>query len=363
MKKPSLRSVIFRLFVLIITIVFVVVGSFVKFNIKDDIEQIYSVFIGKKSQYVGIIEVWNIDTFESGVKPKSSYIENIAKKFQQKNKGVYVMVRNLTVGECENLLKENVLPDIFSCSYGVAEMVKDYIRPFEKESDHLCNNFLDAGKGVDGKLYALAWCVGFYSLISTRSKLEKTGKNFENVKLNEIALSSDYSYRVGKNEKISKSLVYGESLYLMPKNALDAYNKARSIQIDENEENQIRLKSQYSAYSAFLANDASILLGTHRDVFKMIKREESGSVSDVVYLPLTNWTDLVQYSLLCENKDEKRRKVAEEFAVFLTEKENQMKLEDIGMFSVCDAEMLNLKGVMRDITPEIISGFELNGII
>ena len=362
MKKLKLKSVCFRIFVLLLSIVLIFVVNNSALGNDDALDYIYGTFIGSKSDYNGVIEVWNIDTFEGGYKSKFSFLDDMAKSFQKKNKGVYVVTRNITIGECEYLLSQNELPDIISCSYGVSEKIKDYICSFENYNSKVLNNFIEAGKGNDGDVYGLAWCAGFYSLISTKSKLEKVGVEFENVKLNEIAFTSSYNYNIGKKEKLSKSIIYGTNEYLMPKKALEAYNKLKSIQIEEDLNNEIKLKSQYSAYISFLSNDATILLGTQRDICRMSGRVEKGKMSDVVYLPLMNWTDLVQYSFVCKSDNEQRKRTAEKFACFLTEEVNQKKLEDIGLFPVIEVKDTLLKGVMRDIILENIGDCEVEKI-
>lgn len=362
MKKIGIKSVLFRIISLTMAIVFVVFISRTNLDGSDDMKQIYGSFVGQKSSYNGMIEVWNIDSFESGIKSKQSHLEKMAKKFQKRNKGVFVMVRNLTLGECLNSLKNGVSPDIISCSYGVSEILREYFVPFESKDIKIYDNILNAGKGEDDKLYGLAWCVGFYALISTKAKIEKSGNCFEDVKLNEIAFESGYNYKSGKKEKVSKSIVFGMGDYLMPKNAIDAYNKSRSIQISQNENEELVLKSQYSAYTSFLSNDATILLGTHRDMFRMSAREEKGNVCDVVYLPLLEWTDLVQFSFICKNDNLKRKIIAEEFARFLTLKENQEELDEMGMFPVCKVENFEKSGVMSHITLEIFGDLELKRV-
>ncbi len=363
MKKLKFKNVMFRVFVLALAVIFVSFVPKLSFDAGDDLKYIYGSFIGQKSSYNGMIEIWNVDSFESGLKPKFSYLEEMAKRFQKKYKGVYVMLRNLTIGECENLIKAGTKPDLISCSYGVVEKIKPYVCAFEKSSQDVLQNFADAGKGEDGKTYGIAWCTGFYFLISTNSKLEKAGVDVESAMLNKIAFDAGYEYKAGKKTKVSKSLVFGTADYLMPKNALKAYNKARSIQIQENENEELNLKSQYSAYTSFLSNDATILLGTHRDVFKMQAREENGKVSDVVCLPLADWTDLVQFSFLIKNDNKERSEMAEKFALFLTEIQNQKQLEKIGLFSVTGAKNESFKGVMCDITLENISDCELKKVI
>ena len=361
MRKIKLKTCLFRIFIFVMAVVFVFVVTKSNFDFVDDVRYIYSTFIGQKSPYNGIIEVWNIDSFESGLKSKASFLEDMGKVFQKRNKGVYVLVRNLTIGECENLISKGETPDLISCSYGVVDKIKEYITAFDGEINDLADKFLNAGKEND-ELYGLAWCVGFYSLISTKSKIEKAGYDLENVSLNEIAYLSGYEYKIGKKVKVSKSIAFGTGDYLMPKNALKAYNKARSIQIEEDINEELNLKSQYSAYTSLLSNDATILLGTHRDVFRMVNREEKGKVSDVVYLPLLNWTDLVQFSFLCNNDNKLRKLTAEKFAKFLIEDDVQEKVQEIGMFSVKSLQTLKIKGVMRDIILENFNDLEIKSI-
>lgn len=363
MRKVKWKNIAFRTIVLIMAVMLVFVTTKANIEYGDDFKYIYSTFIGNKSAYNGMIEVWNIDSYESGLKSKSSYLEQMGKKFQKTNKGVYVLVRNLTIGECENLLNNGVVPDLISCSYGVSEKIKDFIRPFESDDVQVFDNFLNAGRTDDGNLYALPWCFGIYALISTKTKLEKAGYEFEGVKLNEIVYESSYEYKIGKKIKTSKSLIFGSGMYLLPKKSLTAYNKSRSIQIEERINEELNLKSQYSAYTSFLSDNATILLGTHRDVFRMMNREEKGKVSDVVYLPLLNWSDLVQFSFLCKNDDNQRKLIAEKFAKFLVDLSNQKMLEEIGMFPVVTVENLKLKGVMCDIICENFSNIEVDRVI
>lgn len=359
MKK--FKNIIFRALILAFALVLVFVSPHFSFLLGDDFNLIYSTFIGKKSEFQGIIEVWNIDTFESGTASKTSYIEKIAQKFQKENKGTYVLVRNLTQGECENLLASGELPDVFSCSYGIVEVIRDYIKPFENIPSEVNDKFLNAGK-INNELYALAWCAGMYCLISTKSKLEKAGVDAENVKLNEIAYDAGYEYKSGKNTKISASICYGTGMYLMPKNSLNAYNKARSIQVTEGEKNELKLKTGYSAYCSFLANDATILLGTHRDICRMKLREEKGKVSDVEYLPLNCWTDLVQFALVTKKGGSAQNKLAENFARALADSANQNEIEAIGMFPVTKVSETSYMGTMRDIILENFSDLELKSV-
>ena len=95
MKKYFNKNVIRRGVVLLLAIILVLSSSSLKFLLGDEMSQIYGSFIGKKSDYNGVIELWNIDSFESGTKPKNAFLQQCASRFQNENKGVYVVVRNL----------------------------------------------------------------------------------------------------------------------------------------------------------------------------------------------------------------------------------------------------------------------------
>ncbi len=313
---------------------------------------IYSAFIGNKSDYRGVIELWNIDSFESGTYSKMTYLQQCLNKFQQKNKGTYVVIRNLSEGECLNLMNGGVFPDLISCSYGVSEKFKQYFSVFSTGEFDIKKEFLQAGSNKKGEIVGLPWCYGCYYLISSQTKLDKVDGLQGGCNLNEIAFDCEYEYKAGKHIKTSKSIVFGEGDYLMPKNALIAYNKARSIQTENLSQSELVMKSQYSAYSAFLANDATILLGTQRDVWRMMAREDSGKVSNVIYLPLSNWTDLVQYVFILKTSEGNRRNCAEKFAASIVSEDNQKEIEKIGMFPVRDVDGALYDGVMRDIIPE-----------
>ena len=361
MKKLVFKQVVFRLLILILAVVFAVVAPRSKLFESDEMEYIYKAFVGNKSDYRGMLEIWNIDAFESGIKSKVTYLEYCAQKFQKLNKGTYVIVRNLTQSECVNLIKNGEMPDVLSCSYGLLGDVEDYFRAFSSEENKVDSKFIEAGKGADGALYGLAWAYGCYYLISTQANLVKAGK--ETCDLNEIAYECGYEYKIGKKTKQSKSLVYAECNGIMPKRALDAYNIARSIQINADPQAEIKLQSQYSAYTSFLANNASILLGTHRDMLRLKAREESGKISELVYTPLVNWTDLVQFAFLTQRGSDIRKQYAEKFAFYLVDEKNQTKLDEVGLFSVLGISDDFKSGIMRDIIPNNISDLRPKSII
>lgn len=360
MNKSRLKKIGFRFLLLVCGVLLFVYLPFLHLKKYDEMSLIYRTFIGESSEYQGMIEIWNIDTFESGTMSKTSFLESRAKVFQSKYKGLYFMIRNVTENECFNMIDSGQRPDLFSCSYVVAERVREYVCAFEAQNADIYPNFLQAGK-VDGLIYAMPWCAGFYSLISTKEKLEKAGKYSEDVCLADVAFDSGYSYKLGKKEKTSVSLTFGANGKLMPQNAILAYNKNSIVQengVDANAKNQ----TQYSAYSKFVINEATILLGSQRDLFRIQNKQKQGKMEDVLVCPLTGYTDMVQFMMLAKNEDGLRKKYAEKFALFLVEEDSQKAVEKMGMFAVKHFPETSYEGIMRDITLGNISDCRLFGV-
>lgn len=333
-------------------------------DVSGNFSFISGVFVGSKSKYQGVIEVWNIDTFESGSAPKSNYLSKVAGIFQKENRGLYVLIRNLTEFECLNLLSSGLSPDIFSCSYAVASELRDYVVPFSSsENIDVSDNILASGV-VDDSLYALPWCMGVYCLISTASHLSKAKFDItQDFSLADIALSVGYEIKSKNSTKIISSLTYGSQKYLLPKQALNSYNNkglitTSSYSLDKN----VNSQTPYGAYSKFLAGDSVILLGTQRDICRMENRVSQGKASDVFYKPLTTFTDLIQFTLISRTDDEIKRNLCEDFCKKLVEKSSQKFLKDIAMLPVTGQTDIYSGGIMSDIIPEISGISQLKNI-
>lgn len=328
-----------------------------KFN--DDLSLIYGTFVGEKSKYQGIIEIWNIDTFESGSKSKSSYLNEVALDFQKKFKGCYVMVRNLTEIECGNLIKSGEFPDLFSCSYGVAEKIKPYLQKFDNQDFNLRQNFLTAGK-VNEELFGVAWCCGLYSLISTKKSLENAKVlDIDNVSMIENAFNLGYS-KTGKKTKLIYSLSFSEKNYLMPLQAIKTYNDKEEFLISELSFNTKTSFSQYDAYINFLLGNSTLLLGSQRDIVRIEKRESNGKIQDVIIEPLLKFSDLVQFMFLAKTEDSVKFEYIQKFVKFLTNEKNQLKVANMNMFPTTKIEFLMQNKYLKTIKIENLENIFIN---
>ena len=62
----KLKNVIARLFVLCVVVCLIVTLPLVGDMKNENLALIYKVFVGARSKYDGVIEIWNIDSFENG---------------------------------------------------------------------------------------------------------------------------------------------------------------------------------------------------------------------------------------------------------------------------------------------------------
>lgn len=330
MKRQKLWFYTKRAALAALAVLLVILVPLTKSYSDSNLQRLYSIFLGKKSEYSGIIQIWNIDSFESGSRSKNSFLNEAARVFEEQNKGLYVLVRNLSEYECLTLLSEGQAPDLFSCSYGVAGKIRQYLSPFDSGSEELLTNFAEAGKS-QGKQYALAWCFNMYCLISTAKSLEGAGKGAE-ASLSDIALNSGYSVKGKKGEEIVYSLCYGINKYSVAKSIFLAYTGKELVSTSK-DSILPDCRTPFQAYSNFVTGKSVILLGSLRDYFRMQQRERLGKAEGTLCEFVSGGTDLVQFLLKADIKDAKRSGAAEEFAKFLLCEKGQKMLSSIGLVS------------------------------
>lgn len=327
------NKVILRFSCLIVSIIIIFSVSFNANSYGFDLDRIYSAFVGEKSKYQGMLEIWNIDSFEAGEKSKTSLLNETAKSFQKRYKGVYVIVRNVTETECENLLLSGQTPDLFSCSYGVSNKIKEYVQKIEINNLNLYDNFLNAGRDKEGILYGVAWCSGLYYLISSKISLEKAGvDDVDSFVLSKNAFSIGYVESGKKANKIY-SVSFANKGYLMPKQAVVSYDNNEENLISELSFDSSKKTSQYDAYIDFLIGKSVMLLGSQRDVVRIDKRQKNQKIQDVVIEPLTEMTDLVQFIFKAKDIEQEKGESVDNFIKYLLNDKTQLMISNSGMFS------------------------------
>lgn len=315
-------------------------------------------FFGKKSQYQGILRLWNIDSFEGGSLPKSNFLENVAMLFEKKNKGVLIMVQNMSEDEVVSSVKSGIYPDMVCFGTG---MNKFFNGKFHRLDDSiglsLLPNFYSAGL-QNGAFVAVPIMAGAYSLISSNERIDKAGKDPQTA-LSTLAFALAVDTVKKKGTIHTNSLTFGKGEFT---SALDAFSRkfvsSSVVSLAESGivDSKYNSQSPYEAYECFVLGKSNILLGTQRDVFRMENRAMAGKESGVRYEPIKEFTDLVQYLGILANSKVKYQ-VCEKFIAFILEEKQQKLLEKIGMFSVTGAKVydkLPLSGLEKVIDDKII---------
>lgn len=332
MKKFS-KKLLFRFLSLIIVLMLLCVIPQLPLLKNDNLDLIYSKFLGEKSEYQGMIEIWNIDTFESGSVSKKSLLTSAAESFQKKYKGIYILVRNLTKGECENLIANGSLPDMFSCSSELSNDIKNLIAPFENKNYDIYENYLSSGQDEQNNQLGLPWMSGLYFLLSTKKSIERSGNTISD---DFDLLKNVYSLGFVSGKKTSKniySVVMSSKGGLLPQKAIDAYNGGIS-QTNDLAINKTQNFSQYEAYVDFLTGNSVILLGSQRDVKRLYDRQNNGKLEGLIYKPLSAYCDLVQYLFMTETKNASKKNMMQKFAELLTGQDFQSKLGSACLYSI-----------------------------
>ena len=297
-------------------------------------------FFGKKSEYQGILRLWNIDSFEGGSLPKSSFLEKVAMLFEKKNKGVLIMVQNLSEDEVVSSVKSGIYPDMVCFGTG---MNKFFNGKFHRLDDSLglslLPNFYSAGL-QNGAFVAVPIMAGAYSLISSNERIEKAGKDTQtSLSTLAFALATDMVKKKGTIH--TNSITFGKGEFTF---ALDAFSRkfvsSSVVSLAESGivDGKYNTQSPYEAYESFVLGKSNMLLGTQRDIFRMENRVMAGKESGVRYEPIKEFTDLVQYlGILANNKV--KYQVCEKFISFILEEKQQNLLEKFGMFSVTGAKV------------------------
>ena len=231
--------------------------------------------------YKGIINLWHVDTFEGGTGSRKQFLLKVAREYEKEKDGVLIFATNHTINSVKENFSKGIYPDIISFGNGV-------------EVNNLIELSLDKkfDSGVfNNKQLIVPWCRGGYFLI----------KNSE--------------YKIKKGEK--KTILVSNSEYNLPLITL----------LNSKTEFDIKTKSQYNAYLDFVAGGSEYLLGTQRDIVRLINRSFSFTAE-----PLSTFNDLYQYvSVLSTNEDKINESLS--FVEYLLSKKVQEKLNEIDMFS------------------------------
>lgn len=232
------------------------------------------------------LEMWEVDTFEGGTNARSKFLEKVAIQYQKEHRGVYVIVRNLSLEQCQIMLGQDKIPDIISFGTGAGNILCAYTQKLEISSN-IRQSLLNSGQ-IAGVQYALPWCMGGYVLCS----------------------------------QADKKLTYGVG---------QEFNVAPNLMCD----NLKKYNTQYDAYKAFCNNEFDVLVGTQRDYYRLSNKLNLGVIDNCKFEFNNEYSDLVQYVSIT-TQDDKYFVYAQSFLKFIVSDKIQMQLKDIGMFGVSD---------------------------
>lgn len=249
--------------------------------------------IDAKTDKSVILTVWHIDTFEGGRGSRYNFLREQAVNFAKANEGVYLLVSNHTPLSVEKLLEKGSVPDLLSYGFcgidlsGFAKELKGY------EYD---------GGVINDKQFAVSYLKGGYFVI-------KKGD--------------------GKDKLI---LSKGE------------YNATEIACLFSNERSEnLVVKSPLDAYSYFLTQKNATLIGTQRDINRLVSRN-----AEFTATPIDEFSDLFQYFSLT-SKDKNKEFFANKFIAYMLSDKVQSKLTNLGMLSVNKQDLYGSGDVMHDL--------------
>ncbi|MEG1528403.1 MAG: hypothetical protein RR248_00425 [Clostridia bacterium] len=280
---------------------------------------------GKK--YDSIITVWHIDSFEGGNVSCGNILKNLVSKYEHIYLGSYVHIDILTYNQALDKLSKGERFDILSFSAGSGAKFLPYLQAYEG-AVFAKDCFQSVGE-VSGKMFAVPYLIGCYSLIATKSFCDQTS-NFTTLKDRIFTLSSDR--KVGKNVLAVNAFCSGYSEFSSP---LTALYLATSSRPDKSMPNTFCPKeSQYKAFSGFINGECNVLLATQRDISRIEGRIRSNRIGEILVEPLGEFTDLIMCFAISSFTTKVRQ--CTNLIELVTCQETQKRLANYGVLSPLD---------------------------
>ncbi len=255
----------------------VLTGVYGKAKIKEE----YS--FEEKKEYKGILSLWQVDSFEGGVGSRKQFLLSVASSFEKQNDGVLIMVSNYSNEGVKEKFDEGIYPDIISYSSGVEI-------PYATE---LSKSYHNLGGTINEKVYGAVWCRGGYVVIGNKKLVQDIPDNIA-------------------------SAVVSQQSYTQP--LLSTYLDGISVE-------SYIIQQPMDAYVSFVSGKYPYLIGTQRDINRLINRG-----FDFISRPLTYYNDLYQYVSIM-SKDSLKQAYASKFIDELMGEKTQTKLKNIGLYS------------------------------
>lgn len=230
----------------------------------------------ESQKYDDVLTLWHIDSFEGGVGSRGDFLSDVLADFS--SNGIHTLVSSYSISGAKEGLSSGKKPDMISFGIG-AGFVAEYAKsiPF---------GFFSGGE-LNGEVFAAPWCRGGYFLIA------------ENAIVRPI-----------------RRLIVSKGEFNNPLLCLNYSD----IGFDEME-----ISEPMNAYVEYLKG-GKVLLGTQRDIWRLIKREKT-----FVAEPVEEFCDLYQYIAITTDDGEKYSKCVKVIEYLLSLGE---KLKSTGMLPV-----------------------------
>lgn len=308
MKFKVFLNWFFRVGTSILLLLFVL---FSHFSLLPNLLEVQSQINKKETyEYEGILELWHVETFEGGSQNRGKFLESIARKFEQKHKGTYVVVLSMTLEQFNLNYSAGKIPNILSFGIGVGDEITKNLTTIS--ADNIRNDLLFSGK-YKSKQLALPYMLGGYAYIS-KDDLKNSKKSTTGTGL------------IGTNNPLCSAKQNNLDLTLYNDSNFDSYN----------------------CYDKFLKGNFENLLGTQRDVYRISNRQQKGLLTDYKIYPLGGYSDLIQYVSVFQNQ-KVETELSIQFAKYLLSDEVQTSISKISMFSVLQNKNLYDSGIYQQM--------------
>ena len=295
--------------------------------------------------YQGVINLWLVDSFEGGSGSRQSWFTKRSAQFESQNKGVFVCVTSLTESQLHDKLASGQKFDLICFSRGVGAKIASKLAPMDVDFGCVMDNFSASGK-LHNATYAVPIFAGTYCVFARKS--QQNGDVLAN------CLTTTFTKKVGKNTVELAPLVCGFANYNSPLTALAKSGVKGTFTPNYN-------TSQYTAYEQFVANKTAVtLLGTQRDMYRLGKRLELGKMEELLFAPLTAYTDLISY--VGVSRDTPNRAICQRYVQYLLTDKVQQSVVDISMFSVTRQDLYTSawysaceKGLATAVVPNVFA--------
>lgn len=294
---------------------------------------------GEKSDFCGVLEIWNVDTFSGAEMSKTDFLEMVSRRFENDFKGVFVCVKNMKVDEFKLALSEGRLPHLISFGFGLGGILKELLVDLG-EITNVNEKILSSGKDGNFQL-AVGYIMNMYGLFSTS---ERVGL-LENSTLLDVMLTLGKDIENKKSTKHIYSLNYGRSEFVHPEKVIK-YKAGDDC---------LESVDDYSAYNDYVNFcKSNILLGNLRDLVRLENKVNNGDMLDIIVEPETTYNDLVQYIGIVKNLENEVLGCAKNFVQYLLSENVQKLISKTGLLSTT-GEKLYTEGIIANFENKIES--------